>query len=134
MSHKINDGLTKSQRYALKHRHTPEYRAAASRKMQEYRKAHPDRELNARLKYSYGISLDDYDEMFKNQGGVCAICGRTNGSQRLVVHHDHDSGNVICLLCTTCNVILGMCHEDKEQLMKIVIYLERMSGDPCLKP
>lgn len=60
----------------------------------------------------YGITPEQYDEMLADQSGVCAICcglpDRSNGSgpKRLVVDHNHDTGEVRGLLCWSCNVKL----------------------------
>ena len=56
----------------------------------------------------YGISLEDYDQMYEAQEGVCGICGNINSSgKRLCVDHNHDTGEVRGLLCTKCNYNLG---------------------------
>lgn len=54
-----------------------------------------------RLKHRYGISVEDYDRLFEAQGGVCAICGRPPKAKRLAVDHDHRTGELRGLLCTT---------------------------------
>lgn len=67
------------------------------------------------LKRVYKITLEDYQELFEVQGGVCAIChhSETNldpksGLTRyLAVDHDHKTGRVRGLLCRRCNQVLG---------------------------
>ena len=67
-----------------------------------------------KLKNSYGVSLEEYDELFKKQNGVCAVCKRpetaTHSSSkailRLAVDHNHTTGEVRGLLCRTCNTKL----------------------------
>jgi len=60
------------------------------------------------LKKNYNITLDEYDILFEQQNGVCAICGGINyGGRRLVVDHDHKTGKVRGLLCHHCNMCLG---------------------------
>lgn len=56
------------------------------------------------LKSKYNLTLDQYDEMTLNQGGMCAICDREGG---LGVDHDHKTGKVRQLLCRSCNTMLG---------------------------
>ena len=66
------------------------------------------------LKKSYNITLEDYDHMFEQQKGVCAICGKVDVTgRRLAVDHDHKTGKVRGLLCTRCNVRVGIL-EDRE--------------------
>ena len=70
-----------------------------------------------RLKYNYGLTVDQYAAMLAAQGGGCKICG-TNvpggnaGSFR--VDHDHKTGKVRGLLCHRCNVSLGGFGDSKE--------------------
>lgn len=52
---------------------------------------------------TYGITGDDYEALFKLQGGKCAICRARPISKRLATDHDHKSGAVRGLLCGRCN-------------------------------
>lgn len=63
------------------------------------------------LKYKYGISSADYDQMLKDQGGVCAICeqgeikiNKHKHPQKLSVDHNHFTGKVRALICHKCNI------------------------------
>ena len=60
------------------------------------------------LKRKYGITLDIYNDMLKNQKGVCKICKQLCKSGKvLAVDHCHQTGKVRGLLCATCNTGLG---------------------------
>src|SRR5688572_26282042 len=65
---------------------------------QRKRRQRPDvkrRERDQYLRRKYGITLEQYDEMFESQGGVCAICGREPRDDiSLHVDHDHETGEV----------------------------------------
>lgn len=79
------------------------------------------------LKRNYGITLDQYREMYLSQDGKCAICDESKpdcGKDGLVVDHCHDSGNVRKLLCTHCNKGIGQFKEDIHRLNKAIEYLE----------
>lgn len=52
-----------------------------------------------RVEREYGISSLEYDNLFRLQGGRCAICGRRPRTKRLAVDHDHATGQVRGLLC-----------------------------------
>lgn len=82
------------------------------------------------LKAKYGITLEQYDQMFNKQGGVCAICGRPPKIRRLAVDHDHKTGIVRGLLCFRCNYGLGFWKDDKQLLGAALTYL----GDPLFGP
>lgn len=61
------------------------------------------------LKYKYDITLENYKKMFEEQGGVCAICGKTQTEFKRAfdIDHDHETGKVRGLLCNSCNTALG---------------------------
>lgn len=56
-----------------------------------------------RYKKIYGITLEEYDKLLKEQNGLCAICKVVPVSNKLAVDHDHDTGTVRGLLCPRCN-------------------------------
>ena len=76
------------------------------------------------LKNKFGLTLDDYDRLYEQQHGVCAICGGINdGGRRLLVDHDHKTERVRGLLCIRCNSLLGHAHDDVTVLAKAIAYL-----------
>ncbi|KKM81485.1 hypothetical protein LCGC14_1329300 [marine sediment metagenome] len=83
---------------------------------------------NRRLVRKYGITLDDYDQMLKAQGGGCAICGRKPTNRRLDVDHSHKSKNVRGLLCHKCNRGLPWFNDNPDVLRSAVRYLEGPLG------
>lgn len=79
----------------------------------------------------YGLTIEQYDEMFAAQHGVCAACGlpeavrSRNGSPfRLAVDHDHTTGEVRGLLCTVCNRVVGHLERRPELVASMVAYLQ----------
>ncbi len=85
------------------------------------------------LKTKYGITLEQYNEIFKKQDGLCAICGqsettidtRYNTPRSLAVDHCHKTGIVRGLLCNSCNPMIGNSKDDIEILTNAIKYLER---------
>ena len=73
------------------------------------------------LKHRYGISANQVDEMIRDQGGVCPICGKSNPEH---VDHDHESARVRGVLCFNCNGGLGQFGDDPERLVRAQLYLE----------
>jgi hypothetical protein len=62
------------------------------------------------LRRRYGITLQDYADMFADQEGKCAICGgppTTKSFRHFDVDHDGRTGKVRGLLCRRCNTALG---------------------------
>ena len=100
--------------------------------MRKLRIEQPLRVLNTRLKCIYGITLDEYECMLVAQGGVCAICRRSetklapNGNPtRLAIDHDHATGTVRGLLCNRCNITIGRANDDAAMLRLAAEYLEK---------
>lgn len=86
----------------------------------------PSRESAARQrrhrKYKkYKITQDDYDRMFADQRGCCAICRSPHPV--LSIDHDHETGTVRGLLCHGCNVALGFLRDDVGRLRSAIQYL-----------
>lgn len=83
-----------------------------------------DRQRAWRLR-KFGITQSDYDRMWAEQGGVCAICyGRCQvHGELLSVDHDHETGQVRKLLCGHCNKGLGLFRDNPDFLMEAAAYL-----------
>ena len=43
----------------------------------------------------------------------------------LVVDHDHETGKIRGLLCSNCNVAIGLLEEDISRMQSMIAYLER---------
>lgn len=79
---------------------------------------------NARLQATYGITLDEYNQMLEAQYGVCAVCLKPHHPERpLVVDHNHDTGEVRGLLCSECNTGLGLLQDNPLILQSGIGYL-----------
>lgn len=77
------------------------------------------------LKRGYGLTLEQYDEMIKEQDSICAICGSINSDgRRLCVDHNHETGKIRKLLCHCCNSLVGYAKEDIIILRSTINYLE----------
>lgn len=74
------------------------------------------------LKYRYGLSTEQFDQMMIDQEGKCAICGN-HFEKSPHVDHNHITGAVRALLCHHCNVMLGYAYDDVEILQNAIDYL-----------
>jgi hypothetical protein len=84
---------------------------------------------DAIVRRQYGITLADYEKMFGEQEGKCAICGNSDEveGRRLAIDHCHDSGKVRGLLCGKCNRGLGLFYDNKDLLKNAISYLNKYS-------
>lgn len=76
-----------------------------------------------RVRTKYGITLEQYDQMFDAQQGKCYICGNLTQKDKICVDHDHISGQVRKLLCFRCNTTLGQVGENVELLQALINYI-----------
>ena len=74
------------------------------------------------LKAKYGLATDEYEALYKNQEGRCAIC--LLNFDTLHVDHNHCTGSVRGLLCRHCNMALGVFKDDTKRLLRAVSYLK----------
>jgi len=77
------------------------------------------------LKRKYGIDLEEYNRMFAEQEGKCAICGihQSEYKKALSVDHCHETDHVRGLLCLKCNAAIGLLNDDIENLKCAMLYL-----------
>lgn len=74
----------------------------------------------------YGITVEDYREMERRQGGRCAICGGKNRAERLHIDHDHKTGKARGLLCRPCNMAVAAWERGGIDLIrKLLAYIQR---------
>lgn len=106
----------------------------------DYRKKNPDVYRKASLKHwhnlsdkkkhskwiqRYGITADQYTNMFEFQNGKCKICNQECSTGRvLAVDHCHKTGKVRGLLCTKCNTALGMLNDNIKYFETAIEYLK----------
>lgn len=91
-------------------------------------------ERRRHLRRTYGMTVEEYDYMLAQQNGVCAVCGNTEVRalkgkvMRLVVDHDHTTGEVRGLLCFACNAAIGLMRENAQYMRSAADYISKSSG------
>lgn len=75
----------------------------------------------ARLKWKYGITPEDYDNMMISQHSKCYICSKSDSE--LVIDHCHTNGHIRALLCGNCNKGLGFFKDNTINLNNAIEYL-----------
>lgn len=119
-----------------------QYRKQHREKLLEYDREHyrqnRKERRNSKLENEFGITLNQYNQMLKEQNSVCAICGspeividrRIGKPRTLSVDHNHNTNKVRGLLCQKCNTMLGLADVDNqgtELLCSAISYIK--NGD-----
>lgn len=78
------------------------------------------------IKRKYGLSIQQYNEMFEEQNGLCAICSYKFGQKQgdCYVDHCHTTKIVRGLLCQNCNSAIGYARDNPDILIKASKYVE----------
>lgn len=85
--------------------------------------AQKQRAYERQIKRNYGITVDQYDDMYRSQNGLCAGCKQTNNGSKFHIDHCHVSGVVRGLLCNKCNIALGLVNDRVDVLANLISYL-----------
>ncbi len=83
------------------------------------------------LRYRYGITLKEVNEMYESQNGKCDICFTKRpkkGTSGLYVDHCHETRKVRGLLCPSCNAAIGKFKENTKTLKRAIEYLDKHSN------
>lgn len=81
------------------------------------KKCVPSSEQRRRMQ-KYKLSQQDFDSMYNKQRGKCKLCPKPIQ----VVDHCHNTGEVRGLLCTGCNVVIGLLDRDTLFLTRALVY------------
>jgi hypothetical protein len=75
----------------------------------------------------YRLTRWQWQAIFDNQQGCCAICGVSQNDLGYILEIDYDqnTGKVRGLLCKKCNLGIGMFDEDVANIEKAIRYLEK---------
>lgn len=78
-----------------------------------------------KYKINYGITLQEYNELFEEQNGCCAICKRHQSElkRNLHVDHNHNTKEIRGLLCQKCNQAIGLLNDDPVLLNNVSEYV-----------
>jgi hypothetical protein len=137
--YKIREGICKECKARKnKEYHREQQIQAREKQMQERRDFLLSLPFNERIEYiqkkrfqhdikrKYGVSIERYNSMLKEQENVCAICGNPPDEHtQLYIDHNHETGAVRGLLCRDCNFGLGFFRDNIASLQNAVDYLKK---------
>ena len=118
----------------------PEYRAAHAAAWAKKRDGMSAKERRryatqkCRFSKLYGITVEDRERLYEEQGGVCAACfafislDSMPKKYRAAVDHDHVTGKVRGLLCLHCNMAEGLLRSNPLVMRRMADYIEAAHG------
>lgn len=105
------------------HENHPEY-------LKQWRENHPNNVYFISIKHSYGITREEWVNLYQSLDGKCAICGNPFKNQRdCHTDHNHTTGQIRQLLCSNCNKLIGRVYEDVSILASMINYLKAGTYD-----
>jgi hypothetical protein len=99
------------------------------------RKEKPAKYRDSDLRRDFGIDLGEYQRMHDQQGGTCAICKQPETVMRngrikwMAVDHNHATGAIRGILCSSCNQGIGKMRDDPALLRAAADYIEKHEKD-----
>ena len=125
MTQKLNK-KEQTKKYYLNNRE--KLKEKSKQNYKKYKHRHVDYRRKSAYKIRYGITLEQYNEMFDKQKGKCAICKRHQKelTRTLCVDHNHKTKQVRGLLCVTCNTDVSVVENRLEEMLK---YLNKYRKD-----
>jgi hypothetical protein len=94
-----------------------------------YQRKNPDKRKDYKLRWRYGASLEIYEKLLVEQGGLCAICKTNNPvnkhKKRFCIDHNHSTGKIRGLLCDNCNKGIGCLKDSKDLVLSALEYLSK---------
>lgn len=123
------DFAAKNKQYYKNYREKPENKVKQYEREKKWKSNNKEKsqisEKKKRLKYKYGITMEDYKNIFHSQGSCCAICGVSNLPTNGAFHldHDHTTGKIRGILCNKCNHGLGLFMDNTDFLLRAATYL-----------
>lgn len=99
-------------------------RESVLEKNRAWREKNPRAIRGRLLERTYGITLEQFEQMRAAQDGKCAVC-REPFTKVPHVDHDHSTGAVRDLLCGGCNVGLGRFQDNPERMEAAAAYIRK---------
>lgn len=89
----------------------------------------------SRVTSEFGVTAEELEDMTLEQNNTCAICGKPESRMRngvplrLCIDHNHRTGVVRGLLCSRCNVAIGMMDDDPDLFLAAAQYILKHSQE-----
>ncbi len=114
-------GASRREWYAI-----PENRARVKENARQYSIKNRPKEFARNLKRMYGLTVDDYHSLLLRHSFRCGICRVKFDKPKPLrphVDHCHDTGKVRGLLCSNCNIAIGLLNDRVDVIQKAAEYV-----------
>jgi len=102
---------TKEEQRAHTKKYYEEHKESCYASLKKWRKKnrHKVKEQNkkSKLKMKYGLTIEQRQQIYLNQNGCCACCGKAIPYEEINTDHNHKTGKVRGLICQRCNIGMG---------------------------
>lgn len=94
------------------------------------------RDRKAHLKRKYNMTPEAFNNLLAQQGGHCAMCPTTieqwkdGVPKHLAVDHDHKTNQIRGILCSRCNLFLGLAEEGGDPWLRMLSVMRYLKQDP----
>jgi len=102
--------------------------ANAKKRRREKKAEDPNFFKSEKIRITYKLKREVYENMFEEQGFKCMICQEASikpYTKHSHVDHCHKTGKVRGILCKDCNLGLGRFKDSVESLERAIDYLRR---------
>jgi len=88
------------------------------------------------LQNKYGLSIEQKNSMALKQNNECYLCHITleehfeRYNKSFAVDHDHITGQIRKLLCSSCNTAIGSMKDDSSLLRRAADYIDHFKAQP----
>lgn len=89
---------------------------------ESYRR-NPNAYKDSNMRRMYGISLEEFRQLLETQQGICAACDEE--LEKPVLDHNHITGKIRGIICSACNLALGMTKDSSKKLRKLADYVDK---------
>lgn len=115
-------------------RYYKDHERSKARARKNARASYPTTGRNNRLLYKFGITTEQWNEIFEWQGRVCKCCDSPTPRSKKgwVLDHSHSTNQIRGILCWICNIRLGQlgdCADDVVLECRRFLHYLSESGD-----
>ena len=117
----------REQRLAQYKKYNSTHKEQRKKYNKEYQKTHKEYLKQYFIKYKYGLSKTEYDNLLLSQNNRCAICKEPLDSQNphnVIIDHNHLTGKIRGILCRKCNLAIGQLRDNPEYAYNAFLYLK----------